>query len=380
MPFEEVMIYMLLSMKCSTQSALRRFFTACGKYVSIKQQSFSETRTKIKVAAFVDLFRMSAVTMTQMNHKKWNGYRIYAVDGTKIALPADKKLAAYYGTIGRGNTSPTAQGSILYDVLNDIVIDGAIEPLSYDERTLAAWHLNACESIVEDAKKLVIFDRGYASVDLISKLESDGFHYIMRVRTKFNNDIDAQTTSDGYVTLEKEGNQFRVRVVKIQLDSGETETLITNITDKRLGVKAFKELYFLRWPIETKYNVVKNKLHIEHFSTRTIEGIGQEFYATLFLANVASAAVHDAEPIITKERINKNNKYTYHANVNEAIGVLKDRLVLAFAVDDPDYQNDTLEAIVVEIKSFVVPYKPNRSYPRDSSRKARFHHNRKANC
>lgn len=70
--------------------------------------------------------------------------------------------------------------------------------------------------------------------------------------------IDAQTHPAGFVWLEKNGKRIRVRVIKFKLDSGETETLITQITDKRMGIEAFKKLYFMRWPEETKYDLVKN--------------------------------------------------------------------------------------------------------------------------
>ena len=382
MPFEEVILFMLMSLKCSTQTALRRFFIAMGMGITMtmKQQSFSDARKKIKIEAFIELFRLSSFTMAEECNAKWNGYKVYAIDGTKIALPTDKKLAEYFGTLGKSGTAPTAQGSILLDVLNDIVIDAAIEPLTYDERTLASWHLNILSEMVSDDKKVAVSDRGYASFELIDKYEDVGIYYVMRVKEKFNAEIDAQTTPDGYVWLEKGSRRIRVRVIKFKLESGEMETLITNIFDKRIGVKEFKELYYLRWPIETKFDIVKNKLNIEHFSTRTVDGIYQEFYATMFLTNIAAAGAHDAQIFIVEEREDKNNKYDYHANVNEAIGILKDRLVLAFIVDDPDLQAKVVENIVNEIKTVVTPYRPNRSTPRKPSRTARFYHNRRANC
>ena len=128
MVFEELILFMLLSLKCSTQSALRRFFTSTGKSVLMKQQSLSEARKKLTVWAFVSLFKLTAEGMTDHCTKKWHGYRVYAIDGVKIALPADAKLLEYYGGTGKGSSSPTAQGSALYDVLNDIVVDAAIKP------------------------------------------------------------------------------------------------------------------------------------------------------------------------------------------------------------------------------------------------------------
>jgi hypothetical protein len=380
MTFQMVVLFMLMSLKCSTQSALRRFLSAFERPAVIRQQSYSEARQKIKPDALKEMFELTVPAMTGECREKWNGYRVYAVDGSKIALPSEKALAEHYGTMGRSGSAPTAQASILCDILNDTVADAAIEPLSCDERTLAMRHIDRCKDLDPGSRKLVIFDRGYPSFELIEKLENDGFYYVMRVRDKFSVDIDAQTSPDGYVWLEKDSRRIRVRVIKFPLDSGETETLITNVTDRRLGVKAFKKLYFLRWPVETKYDVVKNKLSLESFSSRTVEGIQQDFWATMFLANVAAAAAYDAQPAVDEDRAGKNNKYEYRVNINEAIGILKDRLILAFTIDDTETQALAVQRIVDEISSCVSPIRPNRSTPRKPPRNSRFHHNRKVNC
>jgi len=280
--FEELVFFMLFSLKCSAASALRRFFTTIAKPVFMTQQSLSEARSKITVAAFARLFELTVNTMTEHCTNKWHGYRVYAIDGSKISLPTDGKLCDHFGALGKFNTSPTAQGSILYDVLNDIVADAAIEPLTTDERALAKVHIDACKNIAPDDKKLLVFDRGYASFDIIETLEKAGFSYLMRVRTKFNNDIDDQTKAEGYVWLIHGNKRIHVRVIKFMLDSGEEEMLITNIKDKRLGKNAFKKLYFIRWPVETKYDIVKNKLQLENFNTRTVEGVQQDFFAAMY--------------------------------------------------------------------------------------------------
>jgi len=106
MPFEELMLYMLFSYKCSTASALRRFFDDLHKPTHMTQRSLSEACIKVTVEAFKILYNLTAETMTEHYKIKWHGYRIYAVDGSKINLPADKKLAEHYGTIGRGHIYP----------------------------------------------------------------------------------------------------------------------------------------------------------------------------------------------------------------------------------------------------------------------------------
>ena len=381
MDFEELILHILTSLKCSTVASLRRFFISLGLSFSITQQSYSEARYKIRVEAFVELFDTTSETLLENTSNTWHGYRILAIDGSKIALPTDKKLLTHFGGLGKDKTAPTAQGSILCDVLNDIIVDASINPMSRDERTLAAEHLKKYAKIAPKGKNLIIFDRGYPSFELIGLLEDMGFTYVMRVKTKFNNDIDSQNKADGFVWLKKGNKRIHVRVIKFTLDSGEEEILITNLTDKRLGKNAFKKLYFMRWPVETKYDIVKNKLQLENFNSRTIEGIQQDFYATMVLANFAAACAIDVQNEIDNERNNKGNKYRQKANMNELIGILKDRLVIALIQDTPEEQATMMEAILDEIRRHTTQIKPNRSTKRNKSTQSRkFHHNRKANC
>jgi hypothetical protein len=381
MPFEDLMIFMLFHLKNSISTSLRRFFKTKNENVTMSQQSLSEAREKLTVEAFKHLYRKTTEVIVEHRTEKWHGYRLYANDGTKVALPDDKKLLDYYGAVGRNATSPTAQASAMYDVLNDALVDVAIAPISMDERTLALQHVNATKDLCPGDKKLNIYDRGYASFDFIDKLESHGLFYLIRVKTKFNLDIDAQTKPDGYVWLEKDGKRIHVRVIKFVLDSGETETLITNIADKRLGKKAFKKLYFMRWPIETKYGVIKKKLQLENFSAKSVEGIQQEFFASMYLANFVAATAFDVQSDIEDFRKGKANKYEYKANLNELIGILKDKVILAVAENSPAKQAKLMNEILVEAKRFVVPIRHDRTVNRNPNPRASdFHHIQKVNC
>ena len=96
MSFEELILFMLLSLKCSTQSGLRRFFTSISKNVVMKQQSLSEARKKVTIWAFVSLFSLTVTCMIEQCTKKWHNYRVYAIGGTKVALPSDKALLEYF--------------------------------------------------------------------------------------------------------------------------------------------------------------------------------------------------------------------------------------------------------------------------------------------
>ena len=291
-------------------------------------------------------------------------------------------MREHFGTSGAGNTSPTAQGSILYDVLNDIVMDAQIEPMSTDERALARLHINQLIKLesYEKWKELILFDRGYPSFYLIKELLENKINFLMRVRKKFSTEIDDLGRGDHIISLEQGGERIRVRAIKFRLDSGEEETLITNIQGKKPGLKAFKMLYYKRWPIETKYDQLKKKLEIENFSGRLVDNIRQDFYATMVITNMASDLIYEAQEEVEAEQKGKTNKYKYKINVNHAIGVIKDRLIQAVCQEDDKKRSELTSEMVEMLKKRIIPIRPNRSNPRTIPRKARFHHNHKSNC
>jgi hypothetical protein len=55
-----------------------------------------------------------------------------------------------------------------------------------------------------------------------------------------------------------------VRAAAFRLKTGEGERLITTLSGKEVEEGAFPELYYQRWPVETKYNQLKQKFELEN--------------------------------------------------------------------------------------------------------------------
>lgn len=382
MSFENMVCFMLNQIKQSTQTALDRFYELLDKAeIHISQQSFSEARQKFKWEACRELMDFTVQCMYEQGYSTWNGYRVWAIDGSTMQLPSDPKLLAIFGTTGRGNTAVTGMSSCLYDVLNDIIADAQLMPMETDERSLAVMHGEHLCGMESFAKELLILDRGYPSFELIEFFESKQVHYLMRVRTKFNCDIDKMPLGDHAYTLLREGKQIPVRVVKFGLPGGETETLITNLFDKRMGRKGFEALYFKRWPIETKYGELKHKLEIENFSGRTEQAIYQDYYISAFLSNMIAIAANEMQPTIDHLREDKDNRYDYKVNKNHAVGVFKDRFIIALLTESPRKRKKAVDRILSLLIQHPSPIRPDRSVPRNPyPRAAHFHFNQKSNC
>jgi len=142
----------------------------------------------------------------------------------------------------------------------------------------------------------------------------------------------------------------------------------------------FKALYFKRRPIETKYNQIKNRLEIENFSGRLVDNIRQDFYATMVLTNLVADFAEEAQIEVEEEQKGKGKKYRYKVNMNHAVGVLKDRLILTLCEEDREKRRKMFDEITDMLKKRIIPIRPNRSFPRNIPRKAKFHHNQKSNC
>lgn len=384
MPFTDLLLFMINLVRGSTQIALNRFFQTKGSEIEMTQQSFSEARKKLRweaCRALMDTVVKAYYQLTE--YIRWRGYRVLAVDGSKQQLPSDSELRILYGTAGRGDTAVTAQGSALFDVLNDIIIDARLEPMSTDERSLAYQHMEYLRSLPSFSRELVLFDRGYASFDLIQSMANGAkpITFVFRLRSKFRTDIDKLPIGDHRYTLKNGEDSCALRVVKFKLDSGETETLITNLFDRDLTTKDFKELYFMRWPIETKFAELKHKLEIENFSGRTQLAILQDFFITAFLSNMIAIAAEDAQMDADAERQDKDNKYQYKINVNQAVGNFKDRYIMALLESNRRKRTKMCDEILNLLVRSVIPERPDRSTPRNPSpRRAHFFHNKKSNC
>ena len=400
LPFWTMMELLMKNAKLSIPAMLDGFFSdlckemggSISQTVHCSQQAFSKARAGISHTIFQECFERTLDFLCAKESLDYHqrlgglwGLQLVAVDGSKIPLPNRKALLQKFGSIGRGASSPTAMASIAYDVLNNRILDAQLAPMDVDERTLAIRHMDniKCKSRTNLLYTMFVFDRGYASQKLISYIENDiHARYLFRLRTKFNNDIDALPLPsekgeivDQVLTLY--GN-MRVRVLRFYLPGGALETLITNDFD--LDKTLFQMLYFLRWPVEEKYRLIKEKLGLTNFSGYTENSVNQEFWISMLLANLAMLIKRETDGIIDDTVNKKQNKHSYQTNMNELVGCISRHF--------PEYMEaDTRaekRAVIQYIFRFAISTRVRdkkgcgESHPRKEPRKVKHHYNNKA--
>jgi len=339
--------------------------------------AFVQYRNKIKPEVFKylsDNLIQEFYTDNDESINLWNGFRLLAVDGSIVNLPDNKPLELIYGrTYNKSGTGVIqARASVLYDVLNKFVIDGCLSPLSTGERVLAINHLAFSKT-----RDLIIYDRGYPSFNLVYEHFERRIDFLMRVQTSFNKitrEFYESRLESNIVKIcpDKKTKHINkvyskdtfqeVRLVRVKLPNGEIEILMSSLLDsQKYPNSIFKDLYFLRWGVETFYDELKNKIKAEHFSGYSNQSILQDFYAALFISNVQSLIVGEINNELALK--SEKTKYQYKVNNNLSYGFMKNRIITLFFSDKP------MEVIVSELKDLfkkhTIPIRPNRKFKRD---------------
>lgn len=191
----------------------------------------------------------------------------------------------------------------MFDVLNKITVDGIISPKSEGERELAAFHFLKLQP-----QDLILLDRGYPAHWLFKLVLSMGANFCARISYKHWRVVKKFYLSGKKEQIVKidptpqsarkciemglDKKPIKVRLLRVELDSGETEILVTSLRGmKKHPYEVFSELYHLRWPVEEDYKTLKYRLQIENFSGKTVHSVNQDFHAKLFSKNLVAAVV-----------------------------------------------------------------------------------------
>ena len=100
----------------------------------------------------------------------------------------------------------------------------------------------------------------------------------------------------------KELGEISLRMVKIPLENGGLEVLATNLSQSEFHTEEIKELYHMRWGIETAYETLKSRLQLENFTGTKPILLLQDIYSTIYLSNLSEDIILEAEHEVDQER------------------------------------------------------------------------------
>lgn len=344
--FKNIVTLMLARKGRTTSMELFDFYRKAEKKC-VSKQDYSKQRQKIKLNFFKQAMNETIFDFYENNkYATYKGYIVVGIDGSKTILPRVKELEEKYGLANANNSQQKCvQCNIsgCYDCLNDIMLDIQVAPYASDEREIAKANIIALLEKLPNKKFLIIFDRGYPSVDMLNFLEEKNIKYIIRLQdSTYSAEKRNMKTRDETVNIKltpdrltgkmaeevreklKEKKYIKTRFVKYELSTGNIEYLSTNLSKKEVSEKEIGELYFKRWKIEICFNTLKNKLQIENISGKNDLTVMQDIYSTMIVYNIIETI-----SFILKDEVknSKENKYEYKLNQNILIGAFKELFI-----------------------------------------------------
>lgn len=278
----------------------------------------------------------------------------------------------------------------MYDLCNKLYVDVCIQPGRKENELRALIDMTDRSNILGNV--IVFADHGYESYNVFAHIEQKGWEYAIRVKdimstgilsalqlpetdefdvniyivltkkkTKETNNnpelykILSNTTVFDYLDLHI--NRFypiTFRVVRFKISDDTYETIITNLDSEKFSPGKIKDLYHLRWGIETSFRELKYAIGLINFHSKKVENITREIFARLIMYNFCE--------LITMHVViqQKNTIHCYQVNFTRAIQVC--RHYFQCNISPPD-----VEAL---IRKNILPVQNGRKDPRKVKAKA----------
>jgi len=387
LPFVVLILFFCNFLKSSYQAELNKFFKAVSDSVIAKKvvskAALCKARRKLKYQAFTSI-NEQAVTYFNQNFapKTWHGFFLKAVDGSTIKLPDYPEITEHFGAWNprQGAPVPMARISQMFDPLNRITTNAFIGPKSTGERDMAAIHFEHLNHL-----DLVLLDRGYPAFWIFKLILSKGAHFCSRISAKkwkvvrkfirsgkLEQLVTLEiplTSTDACTKRKLDTCPMQLRLIRIELESGETEVLITSLTDsEQYPYELFADLYHDRWPVEEDYKIMKCRIEIENFTGQSELSVYQDFHARILSKNITVMLAHAAQDSVEQKTGHRN--LFYKINITLALSTMRDTIALLF------YKTGgTLQPLISELldtlASAIEPIRPGRSNPRNHKRSQR---------
>lgn len=342
----EYTAFILSQRSCTGYIETIRFFTMMMNegFKTITSQAIGKQRMYIDPKAFIDMHEhfIDELYGNFRGFSKFNGYIVCACDGSIVDLP-NVTLTREEFPLGDENLLKEnrirARVSCFLDVHSKHILTAKIVETTTNEVDLAIEHLENLKKRLDINKIITIYDRGYPSIELMFKtIDLDSKFLIRLPKNVFRHQIRQMSTNDEIIKInlvksrlrafddenlkekaEKMG-RLEIRIAVIDIGKDEPEILATNLTHEEFTTDDLKELYGKRWTVETGFDRLKNLVEIEDFSGIRRRIIEQDFYAHIFVYNLAITIKNHAENKITRIPRNKDKKIVYQSNFAKITG------------------------------------------------------------
>lgn len=353
--------------------------------------AFVQQRCKIKPEAFKAILAGFA---SKISNASPTTLRILAVDGSDVHIATNPDdLSSFHPSVNGQKPYNLLHLNALYDLNQHIYTDAVIQGRrDWDEH-------GAMQKMVDNSNipnALLIADRGYESYNNIAHIQEKGWFFLIRIKDgksgikdglelpgsnefdeKFSLKLTRRKNNEVKILLKDKNNyrfipsthtfdyltkkprkqdpvefyELNFRIVRFKISDDVYESVITNLDSNDYPAEKLKEMYALRWGIETSFRDLKYTIGMLNFHSKKVMCIHQEIYAQMIMYNFAEMIT--SHVVIEK----KQRKYTYKANFSVATHMC--RLFYQGKTTTPN-----LETIIARN---TIPIRPNRYRERKKS-------------
>ncbi len=378
-----VLIYLILTM--DEKSVWKGLLEHFQKRIDTPSASaFVQQRQKLLPSAFEDLFHQFSDFLR--SQKKFQSYRLLAVDGSSLksgAYPADPE--AYRPGTEHQHSWNLSHINALYDLENCIYTDVIVQKEHTKNESKALCQMVERSGIADPV--ILLADRNYEAYNNFACLEKKGWKYLIRIKDRARKNAYGVKLPDqpefdlpvcmtlGRLTprqlkqrgipvperyyqiqngvtfdfLDAESEAFytfTARIVRLELEDGSTQMLITNLNPTQFPLSVLQTLYAKRWGIETSFRKLKYTVGLIHLHSRKSDLVLQEIFAAFTIFNFTQAAAWNADEGWGR------SKYKRRVNFSHAVYLCCETLRCKAG------------EIVGLLERTLQSCRPNRSYPR----------------
>ena len=345
--------------------------------------AYTQQRGKVLPDAFEFIFHSFTETNIPSNNT-FNGYRLIACDGSNLTIATNKNDSETMWKCNQfGDISNHLHLNAFYDVLNRVYLDAIVQTVAEFNEYQAAINM-AERSNFKDV--IFVADRGYENYNLMAHLINNDWKFLIRVKDKNSNGIVSAlkidlkdefdkdlsitftrkqtkvTRSAGYKFMPanqrfdylplKSNDTYTInfRIARFPIGENSYETVVTNLDRFNFPVESLKDIYHLRWGIETSFRELKYSVWLTSFHAKKVDYIKQEIFARLTLYNYCE--------LITSHVVNqmKDKGNTKQVNYTIAIYICREFLRHKKQLSPPD--------VIKLIKKYILPVRIGRKDPR----------------
>lgn len=384
------LLHLMISMEAGTvKDELLKFFSYDKDTVS--NSAFFQQRAKLADHTLPYLFHTFNNLYPYTLYK--DKYQLLAADGSSFTFTRNPRDPdSYFAPDGKTTNGYNQIHVIpLFDLLSKRYTDCVVQPIRKKNEFRALCTLIDRHPTVPDTIPIFIADRGFHSLNVFAHAAEHNSYFMIRatdIKMQRLLGIDLPADQDSFDIQIKRiltrsnskkkrlhpelADQYKficrevafdyidsenqteypidLRVLRFKISEDGFENIITNLPPEEFPVDEIKQLYHLRWGIETSFRELKHVIGAENFHSKNREYIEMEVWARLLLYNFCS--------IITGHVVihRRGKKHPLQVNYSVAYKACHYFLRLHNGESPPD-----IEGL---IEKNTLPIRPDRKYAR----------------